>query len=178
MTLTYTPFGVKCKILYTNYLLCKIGYLSRPNYSFCHQTTKTICIPYSVLLLLYKLGIDFGRLLNIYALLSSAHFELSSFKHSLTFSMGYKRKQHPIMGSNKRQHSALFATNFWLSDYRNYIPYSILLLLYKLGIDFGKLLNRKSLAFSMGFKRKQHLIVGSNKRYHSAEGPQVFIKRR
>jgi len=29
-------------ILYTNELLCKIGYVSDPNYSFCHQTTETI----------------------------------------------------------------------------------------------------------------------------------------
>ena len=29
-------------ILYTNELLCKIGYISDSNYSFCHQTTETI----------------------------------------------------------------------------------------------------------------------------------------
>ena len=29
-------------ILYTNELLCKIGYTSNPNCSFCHQTTETI----------------------------------------------------------------------------------------------------------------------------------------
>ena len=28
--------------LYTNELLCKIGYVSDPNCSFCHQTTETI----------------------------------------------------------------------------------------------------------------------------------------
>ena len=29
-------------ILHTNELLCKIGYVSDPNCSFCHQTTETI----------------------------------------------------------------------------------------------------------------------------------------
>jgi len=35
-------YKVLNSILYTNELLCKIGYISDPNCSFCHQTTETI----------------------------------------------------------------------------------------------------------------------------------------
>jgi len=35
-------YKVLNSILYTNKLLCKIGYISDPNCSFCHQTTETI----------------------------------------------------------------------------------------------------------------------------------------
>ena len=35
-------YNVLNYILYTNELLCKIGYISDPNCSFCHQTTETI----------------------------------------------------------------------------------------------------------------------------------------
>ena len=44
----YEPYlrSFRCKvlnsILYTNDLLCKIGYVSYPNCSFCHQTSETI----------------------------------------------------------------------------------------------------------------------------------------
>jgi len=44
MNLMYILFSIKVliSILYTNELLCKIGYISDPNCSFCHQTTETI----------------------------------------------------------------------------------------------------------------------------------------
>ena len=35
-------YKVLNSILYTNELLCKIGYISDPNCSFCHQSTETI----------------------------------------------------------------------------------------------------------------------------------------
>ena len=35
-------YKVLNSILYTNELLCKIGYASNPNCSFCHQTIETI----------------------------------------------------------------------------------------------------------------------------------------
>ena len=35
-------YKVLNSILYTNELLCKIGYVADPNCSFCHQTTETI----------------------------------------------------------------------------------------------------------------------------------------
>ena len=35
-------YKVLNSILYTNELLCKIGYISDPNCSFCHQNTETI----------------------------------------------------------------------------------------------------------------------------------------
>ena len=35
-------YKVLNSILYTNELLCKVGYISDPNCSFCHQTTETI----------------------------------------------------------------------------------------------------------------------------------------
>ena len=35
-------YKVLNSILYTNELLCKIGYISDPNCSFCHQTTETV----------------------------------------------------------------------------------------------------------------------------------------
>ena len=35
-------YKVLNSILYTNELLCKIGYICDPNCSFCHQTTETI----------------------------------------------------------------------------------------------------------------------------------------
>ena len=35
-------YKVLNSILYTNELLCKIGYVSNPNCSFCHQTIETI----------------------------------------------------------------------------------------------------------------------------------------
>ena len=35
-------YKVLNSILYTNELLCKIGYVFDPNCSFCHQTTETI----------------------------------------------------------------------------------------------------------------------------------------
>ena len=35
-------YKVLNSILYTNELLCKIGYASNPNYSFCHHTIETI----------------------------------------------------------------------------------------------------------------------------------------
>jgi len=35
-------YKVLNSILYTNELLCRIGFISDPNCSFCHQTTETI----------------------------------------------------------------------------------------------------------------------------------------
>ena len=35
-------YKVLNSILYTNELLCKIGYISDPNCSFCHQITETV----------------------------------------------------------------------------------------------------------------------------------------
>ena len=35
-------YKVLNSILYTNDLLCKIGYVSNPNCSFCHQTSETM----------------------------------------------------------------------------------------------------------------------------------------
>ena len=43
-------------ILYTNELLCKIGYVSNPNCSFCQQTIETMSHIFLTVLLLYLFG--------------------------------------------------------------------------------------------------------------------------
>jgi len=52
-------YKVLNSILYTNELLCKIGYVSDPNCSFCHQTTETIS--YLTALFLLPFGMRFVK---------------------------------------------------------------------------------------------------------------------
>ena len=49
-------YKVLNSIPYTNELLCKIGYISDPNCSFCHQTTETMCHIFLIVPFLLPVG--------------------------------------------------------------------------------------------------------------------------